>query len=239
MTTHADSLFTPAASTTSFRFMYDALQQFGINANALYEEIGLGANFLEDPNQRVPVDVFDRYWSAIEAKVETNNIGLLLVYYAHIRPINVPMMLLQASNTFGEGVARFIQFRQIMDPLYDWHLQVSGGKAHFYFNLREPGCQQRMECIAVYVYRFFQIATDNHWYPTAVSFQHEQPKQIDDHQRIFKTGLLFGQADNFLSLIRHNSTIRCLPGARNCVSVTKNLLRFFWITWLKRVLSLR
>ncbi|MBL4827128.1 MAG: AraC family transcriptional regulator ligand-binding domain-containing protein [Spongiibacteraceae bacterium] len=128
----------------------------------------------------------------ITRDTNNTNIGLLLAEHAHISPINAPMLLLQASNTFGEGLQRFIHFRQIMDPLYEWRLHVSEDTATFYFDLKHSMSRQRMECLCVYLYRFFKFATDNHWQPTQISFQHSAPTSCVEYQRILKCPTVFG-----------------------------------------------
>ncbi|NIB43436.1 AraC family transcriptional regulator [Pseudomaricurvus alkylphenolicus] len=188
---HIDTALT--ASTTSFRLMHEALWDFQINPYDVYQDAGLGSDFLDDPERRVSIEAFRAYWAAIESRSQNPNIGLLLAEHAHISPINAPMMLLQASNTFGEGLQRFIRFRQIMDPLYESTLVQEGDTAIFCFDLQHTMFRQRMECLCVFFCRFFQMATDDLWQPRRICFQHPAPDSLQEHERILRCPIEFNR----------------------------------------------
>lgn len=181
----------PTASITAFRFMDDALRSRGIDPGMIYRAMGYQEDFLEDPDRRVPVHVFRHYWDAIVQSSDESAIGARLADEASIASINAPMLLLQSSDTFGEGVRRYILYRQIVDPLYDLSLEVKGDRAIFYFDLKHTMIPQRMECLAVFFCRFFSIATQGQWQPENILLRHDAPQRLADLQQIFGCSVEF------------------------------------------------
>lgn len=186
------------ASTTSFRLLHKAMNSIGMDANEVYRKSGIDPEVILDPDARVPHNIFPKYWDAIKEVSGNKDIGLILGEHSYRAAINIGIMLLMTSATFGEGLERFLRYKQVMDSSYRWQLNVGEelGKSSLCFDLSDFMIPERMECIAVFFIGLFNWITDNKFRPSHICFIHPKPDSLAEHRRILGCELSFGQPNN-------------------------------------------
>lgn len=184
----------------SFRLLHHAILDFGLDPQAVYEKSGIDPATILDPEARIPHDKFPLYWQALREESQNPDIGLLLGERSDLGAINVTVLLLIASATFGEGITRLLRYRQVLDSSYQWYLTANKetNQASLCFDLNTLMFRERMEGIAVFFTKLFKWATQDKFKPAHISFKHPQPNSLKEYKRIFQCPVSFSQPHNVI-----------------------------------------
>lgn len=117
------------------------------------------------------------------------------------------------SQTVGEALNRLVRFQQIRTNACEFSLKVIGSNAHLFYiyQTTEISRQERRHESEETLCSFLQIsrmATGIDWSPSEVHFEHEQPKDISEHKRIFRAPVCFGKP---VTQMIFNSSILTIP----------------------------
>ena len=100
----------PTIAATSTLAMVRAAEACGIRTDDILEEAGLGREYLEDPDARIPAPAVLRIWNALRARTGNPALQLTAPTMLPFGAYRVIDYIVAASATVGEGVEHFARF---------------------------------------------------------------------------------------------------------------------------------
>ena len=193
----------PTVSVRFPRILVLALEERGVDVSAFLARLGIERSLLDNPDARLPTDADDLLWTAAPALARDDHIGLHLGERLPTTAFDLISYTMRSSPTLGDAFERLARYTKLLRDQATIAVVTRGDDARISFALGPEGTprQQGEFTLAVFV-QFCRQGTKTDVVPRAVEFSHTAPRDVSEHERIFRAPLAFGQPETALVLPR-------------------------------------
>ncbi|MFN3714017.1 MAG: AraC family transcriptional regulator [Alcanivoracaceae bacterium] len=184
------------------RMAYKAMQNAGVDADAVLAKVGLDKSILSVAELRTPHDAQEWFWQAMEEVSGDPHIGLHLGPHMPIFKGQVLEYLFLSSPTFGEGLRRALDYQRLLSDAANAELVDHGERMFLKQMLWSKKLAHLNECAAVGVIKFFSFVTDGSFAPIEVHFSHARHADQREYERVFGCPVKFEMTDVGISFDR-------------------------------------
>ena len=177
------------------RMAYKAMQNAGVDADAVLAKVGLDKSILTLPELRTPHDAQEWFWQAMEEVSGDPHIGLHIGPHMPIFKGQVLEYLFLSSPTFGEGLKRALDYQRLLSDAANAELVDHGERMFIKQMLWSRKLAHLNECASVGVIKFFSFVTDGAFVPIEVHFSHPRHADQREYERVFGCPVKFEMAD--------------------------------------------
>lgn len=171
----------------------------GVDAATLYRTVALNPAMLDDPDARIP---FARIVALYEnAATLTGDTAFGLHVGEHVDPTAFDVLGYSVINspTFGDALDRVVRYNSTWTNGSCFAVEKIREDTKIVYaylddSIRERRHDAEMTFAALAV--LGRRVTNVDWVPTEIRFEHEQPNDTTEHQRIFRCPVIFGATDN-------------------------------------------
>lgn len=167
------------------RMAYKAMQNAGVDADAVLAKVGLDKSILTLPELRTPHDAQEWFWQAMEEVSGDPHIGLHLGAHMPIFKGQVLEYLFLSSPTFGEGLKRALDYQRLLSDAANAEMVDHGERIFLKQMLWSRKLAHLNECASVGVIKFFSFVTDGAFMPIEVHFSHPRHADQREYERVF------------------------------------------------------
>jgi AraC-like DNA-binding protein len=167
------------------RMAYKAMQNAGVDADAVLAKVGLDKSILTVAELRTPHDAQEWFWQAMEEVSGDPHIGLHLGPHMPIFKGQVLEYLFLSSPTFGEGLKRALDYQRLLSDAANAELVDHGERIFLKQMLWSKKLAHLNECASVGVIKFFSFVTDGAFMPIEVHFSHARHADQREYERVF------------------------------------------------------
>lgn len=177
------------------RMAYKAMQNAGVDADAVLAKVGLDKSILSLPDLRTPHDAQEWFWQAMEEVSGDPHIGLHLGSHMPIFKGQVLEYLFLSSPTFGEGLKRALDYQRLLSDAANAEMVDHGERVFLKQMLWSKKLAHLNECASVGVIKFFSFVTDGAFMPIEVHFSHPRHADQREYERVFGCPVKFEMPD--------------------------------------------
>ncbi len=185
----------------------------GVAPEELSRAAGLDPSALEDADRRMP---FSRLIELVECGARLTGddaFGLHVGERTDARGYGLLGYVTIHSRTFGEALSRVLRYQQLRTNAVKFSLEVNGGDAHLAYHYRTadvPPQARRHESEEMLstMTRVGRELTGVDWSPLEVHFEHARPRDVSEHERIFRAPVRFSRP---LTKLIFDASILTLP----------------------------
>jgi AraC-like DNA-binding protein len=177
------------------RMAYKAMQNAGVDADAVLAKVGLDKSILSLPELRTPHDAQEWFWQAMEEVSGDPHIGLHLGSHMPIFKGQVLEYLFLSSPTFGEGLKRALDYQRLLSDAANAEMVDHGERIFLKQMLWSKKLAHLNECASVGVIKFFSFVTDGAFMPIEVHFSHPRHADQREYERVFGCPVKFEMPD--------------------------------------------
>lgn len=179
------------------RVAYQALNNAGVDANAVLIKCGGSLSQLNDPRLRTPFAAQEAFWRAAEEVSGDPDIGLHLARHLPMFRGQVLEYLFSSSPTFGEGLRRTLEYQRLLSDALTARFVHEGDDCYLTSGSSESQTRHLAECLAAGLIQFFRQVSENEFKATRIWFAHEKSSApLQDYQEIYGCPVEFGQKEN-------------------------------------------
>jgi len=181
----------------------DAAAEAGVKPEHLYQAVNLDPALLADPDNRIPFAQLVTLYEQAARLTGDDAFGLHVGERATPKMFDVLGYVVMNSPNFGEAIQRLIRYYRIWCDGAEYRLKIDGAMAQIEYKYQMSECsveerRQDCECTFSIFVNSGCFATGVAWTPREVSFQHAQPQNTAEHQRIFRAPVSFDMPVNEL-----------------------------------------
>lgn len=177
------------------RMAYKAMQNAGVDADAVLAKVGLNKSILTQPELRTPHDAQEWFWQAMEEVSGDPHVGLHIGPHMPIFKGQVLEYLFLSSPTFGEGLKRALNYQRLLSDAANAELIDHGKQVFLKQMLWSKKLAHLNECASVGVIKFFSFVTDGAFAPIEVHFSHPRHADQREYERVFGCPVKFEMPD--------------------------------------------
>jgi AraC-like DNA-binding protein len=225
LTAHANELLTEAKLVnTDATIQAKAVEKIakaalprGVTPQELYGAVGFDPAVLTNPDHRIPFAQVVSLYEQGAALTGDDAFGLHLGE-ADPKAFDVLGYSVINSPTFGEALDRVVRYNFIWTNGSSFAIHKTGASARITYLYLDPTITEHRhdaEMTFAAIAALGRAVTAVDWFPQSVSFQHREPRDISEHQRIFGCQVRFGAPDNelvFDSAVLRLPIIKADPG---------------------------
>jgi len=176
-------------------------QRYNVSTESLYQAVGLNPSLLNDPDNRIPFSqLVDLYETAAQLSRDPN-FGLHLGETVNPRAFDLVGYIALNSPTLGEAFARVTRYHSIWTDGAAFSFDFTQPVASLVYKYVDHSIQKHRhdsEMTFATVTSLCRNLGDQDWQPVTIEFQHEQPKDVSEHERLFRCPIEFGKRANKL-----------------------------------------
>jgi AraC-like DNA-binding protein len=193
----------PTVSVRFVRLLALALEARGVDVGAFLGGLNVERATLDDPDARLLTRIDDALWTEAERLSGDACIGLHLGEHIPLSAFDIMSYTLRSSPTLRGAFERLARYIRLLHDVAEIGVHAQRGSARVSFRLGPAGTprQQGEFTLAVFI-GFCRRATGTDVVPRAVEFSHAAPADVTEHERIFRSPLLFGRSSTALVLPR-------------------------------------
>lgn len=173
-------------------------QSRGVDPTPVLRTVGLSAERLEDPDERVPQPVYNRAFHLFAEACHDPDFGLHFAESGDIDGFHVVGHLARRSRTLGEAFERVARYSRIVHDAGRVEVELSDAGLVVF-----PGCRgllhefprQVAEYSAASVIVVARALTEKRLLPLDVGFRHPAPEATTEHRRILGCEPRFGRPE--------------------------------------------
>ncbi|HEY6188444.1 MAG TPA: AraC family transcriptional regulator [Pyrinomonadaceae bacterium] len=179
----------------------DAARACGVAPEELYRAVNLDPALLDDADNRIPYAQLIALYEEAARLTGDEAFGLHLSEHTSEKVFDLLGYVLMSSPTLGEALHRIVRYHPIWNDGAEYVVETEGERVHLGYRYLSPRVEARRhdcEMTLAITLRFGCLATGVDWTPREVSFEHAQPADLSEHQRIFRSPLRFSRPVNEL-----------------------------------------
>ncbi len=192
-----------------------ALEMDGLDCRALFKQLGLDFDALEDPDARFPQDSMTRLWQLAVTLSGNPAIGLNMGKVVRPASFHVVGYALMSSRTLIEGFQRLVRYQRIIAESADLsirQLKEGYGLILTVHGDHLPPTRQSAEASLACALAMCNWLTGRSLHPVKVLFQGAEPDDPEPYRQAFPAPLVFGAP--YDALIFHRADMEAsLPTA--------------------------
>ena len=182
------------------RAVLDTAAEKGASVEELSAEISLDTQLLDDLSARVPLAMATTLYDLAADRIGDPSFGLHVAERSDYFAFDALGFAVRTKTNLREA---FEHLANAITALHGTRMELAavGDAAHLSFELPEEPtqpCRHRTEAYTARIVRLFELATGARPALRRVAFRHEKPRDISEHERIFKAPLTFGAPRNEL-----------------------------------------
>ena len=171
----------------------------GVDARTLYQAVGLNHAVLDDPDARIPFAQIVALYEQAAVLTGDDSFGLHLGEHVDPTVFDVLGYSVINSATFGDALDRVVRYNFIWTNGSCFTINgINGQTTVAYIYLDESIRRRRHDTemtFAALVVLGRQV-TGVDWLPAEIRFQHQDPGDMSEHERIFRCPIMFGATTN-------------------------------------------
>jgi AraC-like DNA-binding protein len=183
----------------------------GITAQSLYESVALNPAVLEDPDSRIPFAQIVSLYEQAATLTGDDAFGLHVGESVDAKAFDVLGYSVINSPTFGAALERVVRYNFTWTDGSAFTVETAGETTRITYNYLDDSvadCRHDAEMTLAAFAVLGRLITGTDWGPNKVSFQHQQPRDISEHERIFRCPVSFKAKTNEFAF---NSSTLDLP----------------------------
>ncbi len=185
-------------AVTFLQSVFEVTQRAGIEQQRLVTAAGLEPSLLQDQSQRISGDAYCQLLDTAASLCHDNDLGLHVgeaIKPGHYGVLGYACM---SSSTVAEMIQRMLRYQSLVSDIGINRITAEGDnlKLQFICDVSPYPPRHLVEEHLAGMVVFSRWLSSNQQSPNAVRFQHPQPDNIQEHQRIFNCPLFFGQTES-------------------------------------------
>lgn len=171
----------------------------GVTAQSLYRAVDLSAAILDDPDSRIPFAQLVSLYEQGAALTGDDAFGLHVGESVDPKAFDVLGYSVINSPTFGAALDRVVRYNFTWTDGSTFTLETAKDTTriiYIYLDDSIGECRHDAEMTFAAIGVLGRLITGADWVPTSVSFQHAQPRDTTEHQRIFRCPVDFNAKRN-------------------------------------------
>ena len=170
----------------------EVARHFGLDPYAMLGRSGLHPSSLRDPENWLPAKPLLRLLDDSAAMTGRDDFGVLLGESRTFASLGPVSLLLRHEPTLGQIIARTVEYRRLINEMFDVQVRTYRRSAVIEWNLAQ-GLQstQGMNILATIAYRILVDGSGCKWQPDCMHFRHSSPTHVGTFQRLFRCALEF------------------------------------------------
>jgi len=190
--------------TSWARLIWDGLRTYGIDANAVFEEVGLDPEALKDTNGRYPVPAMRRLWMLAVERSGDPCFGLVAAEQWHPTTWHGLGFAWLASSTLEEGLERLARYGSLLSTAAEIRLTMGPEVFRLTFSSKAAAPVERVGVTAdaaiANVVHMCRATCGADFNPARVEFIHEGTSCRQRRQEIFRAPVVYGAESNSLEI---------------------------------------
>ena len=174
----------------------------GVSTDRLYKAVNLDAAVLEDPDSRIPFAQLVALYEKAAELTGDDNFGLHIGETVNPSAFDVVGYCALNSSTLGAAFARVARYHSIWTDGALFTLETTGETSAIVYRYLESSIKEHRQdsemTLATVTTLCRNIATPD-FALTSVEFQHAEPVDVSEHQRLFACPVKFAASLNRLS----------------------------------------
>lgn len=186
-------------------------REHGVDPSPLFAAHGVTDAVLADPDARITGRVAVALWNDAAGAAGHPQFGLRTGERAGRDAVNVAGMFLAASATLGEGFRRIFQFYRVMNDAQTVHWEENASWVGGWLTVREvpyPVPHHATEFAFAWSVVMARTVTGVDLSPTVITFEHDAPADLTEHERLFRCPVRFSQDR---AELRFDGAVTALP----------------------------
>ncbi len=197
-----DTLPGATASVDLTRILLKYASTDALDIREICDEIRLDPLVLENAGARIPIEQFNAIWEEIVSRTRDRNFGLHFGEAAHhFLTGHVLFSVMMNCATVGEALEKFFRYHSLMADVVRPEMTPKNDVVHIGLKTVHPRVRlyrHHAEYILALMTAVLRQLTENKMRIIRVSFEHPQPADVSEHQRIFQSSLFFEKPENAL-----------------------------------------
>jgi len=171
----------------------------GVPAGALYRAVGIDPEMLNDPDARIPFAQIVALYEQAATLTGDDAFGLHVGEHADPTAFDVLGYSVINSPTFGDALDRVVRYNSIWTNGSCFTVETVNGQTRVVYLYLDDAIQERRQDAEM---TFAALAvlgrrvTNVDWSPSEIRFQHQQPRETTEHERIFQCPIFFAATTN-------------------------------------------
>ena len=184
--------------------LYPMADAYQLNINDLLEKAGINPERMEQPGYRVPLYRAFKLLKVMEEESLNPHIHIHLGQQVRAKSFQILGYACMSSNNVGEAIDCLIRFEKLVWDIGATHVVHEGDLVKLIWKPKGiPIALVPREVIEMAISGWvnfgYWITGDRHQ-PLSVHFSHNQPNDLSEYQKVFKTQLKFNEPFNGLTL---------------------------------------
>ncbi len=205
----ADYAMQASTITSWARLVWSALQYYGHEPVAVFEEAGLDPSALHNANARYPVSRMIRLWGLAEAKTQDPCFGLVASSYWHPTTWHALGYSWLASKTLFEAFERLVRYSTIITDVAEMKMEESREKFRFTIRSRSadlipPGIT--MDTVLATLVSMCRKSYGEEFKPLLVTMVHEDKGCGDRFTEFFRASIQYSAPEYALCVGKQELT---------------------------------
>lgn len=162
-------------------------------------EAKLTLDDLSRPEQRLPLHKFVTLLEAASRSTGDDCFGAHLGLICGLRELGLPGYLANFAPTVERALSSFARYYYLLGDATDVRFEKRDGRASFTYRVLDPDSwprRQDAEQVLTMIVCLIREWSSSGWRPEAVWFEHDQPQNADELQRILGCPLRFNRETN-------------------------------------------
>ncbi len=172
----------------------------GLEIEGVCREVGLDWSNLADQGARISADTFNALWEEVVLRSGDRDFGLHFGEAGHaFFGGHILFSVMMNCPTVGDALEKFFRYHSLMADLHEMRITREGTYATLHLETLRPGVKlhrHHSEAVLGIVVTALRLLSENRIDPVEVRFAHPEPAEVTEHERVFRSPLLFRQPGN-------------------------------------------
>lgn len=171
----------------------------GVTPQSLYEAVELTPTILDDPDSRIPFAQIVSLYEEAAALTGDDAFGLHVGESVDPKAFDVLGYSVINSPTFGAALDRVVRYNFTWTDGSAFAVEIGDTTTKIIYTYLDDSlaeCRHDAEMTLAAIAVLGRLITDADWVPNSVSFQHDQPRNTAEHERIFRCPVRFNAKRN-------------------------------------------
>ena len=171
----------------------------GVRASSLYQAASLDPASLRSPDHRIPFAQLVSLYEIAAALTNDDAFGLHVGESVDATAFDVLGYSVINSANLGEALARVVRYHSIWTDGAGFDLRDHGDKTRLNYQYLDSLIREHRHDAEMTFAAFVTLAravTGTDWQPESVNFQHATPRDVSEHERIFRCPVGFAADKN-------------------------------------------
>jgi len=172
----------------------------GIEIEGVCKEVGLDLSTVEEQGARISANTFNGLWEEVALRSGDLDFGLHFGEAAHaFFGGHILFSVMMNCPTVGDALEKLFRYHGLMADIHEMRITREGAYASVRLQPLRPGVElhrHHSEAVLGIVVTMLGRLSENRIDPVEVRFAHPEPAKVSEHERIFRSPLLFRQPGN-------------------------------------------